>query len=263
MRKTVLITGASGGIGAACAKTFAAQGMNLVLAARTETKLQALKQELESSFSVRAEVIAIDLITENAAVRLKEELEQREITVDILINNAGYGDFAPFLDADWEKQKNMVQLNITALMQMTYVFGNEMRKRGIGHIVNLSSVAAFFAGPYMSIYYASKAFVLSFSEAVAEELKGTGVTVTAVCPGPTATGFEQAADMKGSPMFNFLKPQTAEAVAKAVYRSCMQGKTICYHSPVTKLANLGARLTPRSLARRITKKVNGNPEVKA
>ena len=262
MKQTVLVTGASAGIGRACAFEFARHGMDLALVARSEDKLNELKQELERNYAVNVTVIPMDLLQPDAALTLQEDLRSRGIAIDILINNAGYGDFAPFLDSDWEKQKNMVQLNITALMQMTYVFGNKMRSQGHGRIVNLSSVAAFFAGPYMSIYYASKAFVLSFSEAVAEELKGTGVTVTAVCPGPTATNFDKTANMGKSNMFTFHKPQTAEAVAKAIYNSAMKGKTICYHSTVTKLSNLGARLAPRAVTRAITKKINGTPEVR-
>ena len=259
--ETVLITGASAGIGRACAIQFAKHGKNLVLVARSTDKLQALQQELEHAYPISVTVLPMDLLQPDAALALQKELQRRHIVVDILINNAGYGDFAPFLDADWDKQKNMVQLNITALMQMTYVFGNEMKAHGHGHIVNLSSVAAFFAGPYMSVYYASKAFVRSFSEAVAEELNGTGVTVTAFCPGPTATSFGQAADMDHSNMFTFHKPQTAEAVAKAIYRSCRSKQVLYYHSAVTKFSSIGARFAPRALTRRITKQINGNPNL--
>ena len=263
MKHTVLITGASAGIGRACAVEFAKHSHDLVLVARNAAALDALHSELETTYGISVRTIPMDLLQPDAPVRLLEEVQKQNLSVDILINNAGYGDFAPFLDSDWEKQRSMVQLNITALMQMTYLFGNAMRKRGQGRIVNLSSVAAFYAGPYMSVYYASKAFVLSFTQAVAEELKGSGVTLTAVCPGPTATNFDKAADMGKSNMFTFRKPQTAESVAQAVYKSCMKGKVICYHSAVTKVSNIATRLLPRSAACKLAMKINGTPEVQS
>lgn len=261
MKHTVLITGASAGIGRACAVEFAKHSHDLVLVARNAAALDALRGELKTTYGISVCTIPMDLLQPDAPVRLLEEVQKQNLSVDILINNAGYGDFAPFLDSDWEKQQSMVQLNITVLMQMTYLFGNAMRKRRQGRIVNLSSVAAFYAGPYMSVYYASKAFVLSFTQAVAEELKGSGVTLTAVCPGPTATNFDKAADMGKSNMFTFHKPQTAESVAQAVYKSCMNGKVICYHSAVTKVSNIATRLLPRSVACKLARKINGTPEV--
>ncbi len=259
-RQTVLITGASSGIGKELAKVFAQNRFNLVLVARSEAKLSAVKNKLEEKYGTCVTVIPQDMTEENAADKIAQQLTKMNIQADVLVNDAGYGDHAGFLDSDWEKQKHMVELNILAVMRMTYVFGNQMRERGQGRILNLSSVAAFFAGPYMSVYYASKAFVLSFSEAVNEELKGTGVTVTALCPGPTSTGFEAAADMKNSKMFTFVIPQTAKEVAKAGYKACMTGKPILYHSAVTQLSNVGARLAPRYLSRNITKLINGVPK---
>lgn len=158
---------------------------------------------------------------------------EHDIKIDILINNAGFGDSGSFADSDRQKQYEMVQLNVVALMQLTHCFLNSMIEQGHGRILNMSSVAAFCAGPYMSIYYATKEFVRSFSEAVAEEVKGTGVTVTAFCPGPTATGFEQAAAMdKGSAMFR--KAAKAEDVAKGGIRAMMRGWVLSYHGAYTK-----------------------------
>lgn len=257
--KTVLITGASSGIGEACCDYFA-QNMNLVLVARSEEKLFQIKEQLENQYHHTVTVIPMDLCQENAAVILKEKLAQANISIDVLINNAGYGDLSPFLESNWDKQKNMIQLNITTLMQMTYVFGNEMKKQGHGHILNISSVASFFAGPNMSCYYASKAFVLSFSQAVNEELKGTGVTVSCICPGPTSTQFDKVAKMKNSNMFTFHKPQSADAVAKCIYQIYLHPKPVRYHGTLTHISNIACRLLPRKLLCQITKYINGSKE---
>ncbi len=260
METYTLITGASGGIGYELAKVFAEKKHNLVLVARNIDKLSSLKDSLEKQYKVKAEIIEKDLIPEKAAVELYEEVEKRKLIIEILVNNAGFGDYAGFLDSDWEKQRNMVDLNITALMHMTYIFGNDMKKRGYGRILNLSSVAAFSAGPYMPIYYATKGFVLSFSEAVAEELKGTGVAVTALCPGPTLTGFESAAEMKNSKMFTAFGAARAKDVADCGYQALMKGKAVQYHGLPTRLMNIGSRLFPRQTARKFAKSINGVPE---
>lgn len=259
MKPTVLITGASLGIGLECAKVFAEKDYDLVLVARNLERLEALKEELERRYRIAVTVVSLDLARPDAALELLNHLNGLGITVDVLVNNAGLGDHAGYLDADWDKQKNMIDLNITALMQMTHVFGNEMRRRGYGRILNLSSVAAFSAGPYMAVYYASKAFVLSFSQAVAEELRDTGVTVTALCPGPTATGFEAAAEMKGSSMFTAFKPASAEQVARAGVAALMQGKVVKYHGLPTLLMNLASRIASRRITRRFAGRINGIP----
>lgn len=255
-----LITGASGGIGLELATICAKNKQNLILVARNESKLRAIKTELEQKYLTHVEVLTADLSKVDAAQELYDTTTAAGYTVSALVNNAGYGDHAAFLDSDWQRQYEMVQLNVTAMMQLTHLYGNDMRKSGHGRILNLSSVAAFSAGPYMSIYYATKGFVLSFSLAVAEELKGTGVTVTAICPGPTSTGFESAANMNGSKMFTFFKPQSAKAVAKCAYRAMMKGKPVAYHSPATKLFNVGSRLTTRKTAAGFAEKINTKPE---
>ena len=191
-----LVTGASGGIGMALAKEFAKHGHDLIIVARTAEKLELLKTELEKEYGIHVEAVAADLSKEAERESLFRYTQQKGMEVENLVNNAGFGDSNAFLEAAWVRQKNMVELNILALMHLTHLYGNEMKKKGKGRILNLSSVAAFSAGPYMSIYYASKGFVLSLSEAMFEELKGSGITVTALCPGPTATGFEKNAGMK-------------------------------------------------------------------
>ncbi|MDO4357733.1 MAG: SDR family oxidoreductase [Clostridia bacterium] len=257
MKQTALITGASGGIGRELAKIFAREGWNLVVVARSEDMLNELKRALEQAHGISVRVLIQDLADPGAPRRVAEQLAAEHMAVDALVNNAGFGDNGDFVDSDWQRQRDMVQLNVLALMELTHIFGAQMRDRGSGRILNIASVAAFFAGPRMSIYYASKAFVRSFSEAVSEEMRGTGVTVTALCLGPAKTGFEANAHMKGSRMFKLLFPENPRTVAEAGYRAMMAGRTLCYHGAVTKLANVAGRIAPRALARRVTKYVNG------
>lgn len=253
-----MVTGASGGIGEAMCEVLAAHGHSLVLVARNEAKLTALADRLAKQYGVATAPVALDLTKEGACEVLQGITHEAGLKVDILVNNAGFGDHAAFLDSNWERQRQMVELDVLALMELTYRYGNDMRAAGEGRILNLSSVAAFSGGPYMSVYYASKGFVLQFSQAVGRELRGTGVTVTALCPGPTATGFEKAAgDMSSSKMFTFMGAQHAHAVAVRGYEAMMAGKPVAYHSPATYLFNVGSRLLPRSAATWFAEKVNG------
>lgn len=235
--RTALITGASGGLGLEFTKILAGKQYDLILAARSEGKLNSLKEQLEKEYDIRAFVCAVDLSVKDAALTVFDYTQQQGLSVDVLINNAGFGDTGCFAESNWQKQYEMVQVNITSLMQLTHCFLKPMIAQGHGKILNLSSVAAFCAGPDMSIYYASKAFVRSFSEAVAEEVKGTGVTITAICPGPTATGFEQAASMnKGAVMFR--KAADAGSVAAAGIRAMEKGKALCYQGFFTKIMSI-------------------------
>ena len=249
-----LLTGASSGIGKDLAKVFSDKGYNLVLVARNVKALEQIRDDIRKDNEII--IIGQDLTEKNAPQKIKQGLDEKGIHVDVLVNNAGFGDCGAFLDSDWNRQKNMVDLNVLALMEMTYLFGNDMKTRGHGRILNLSSCAALSAGPYMSIYYASKAFVLSFSQSVAEELKDSGVKVSAICPGPTTTGFEKAANMKGKArLFDFM-PQTSMQVAKSAYQVCMSGKAVRYQGPVTKLFSIVTRLLPRSVTRKMAKRLN-------
>lgn len=248
-----LITGASGGIGMAMAKEFAKNGHDLLIVARSADKLRTLKSELEQTYGIEVCMFAADLSKEEDRNALFAFTRDKGIQVDVLVNNAGFGDSNAFLDSSWERQKNMVELNILALMHLTHYYGNEMKQRGVGRILNLSSVAAFSAGPYMSVYYASKAFVLSLSEAMFEELRGSGVTVTALCPSPTATGFEKNAGMKQAKMFTMFGAETPEAVANRGYRGVMSGKAVVYHGKVTYGFNLVTRMTSRNFSRKLAK----------
>lgn len=252
-----LITGASGGIGRELATLFAKDGHDLVLTARNEARLERLKTELEHRFGVRVTVIPLDLGETGAARTLHDEVAARGIEVDALVNNAGFAEWSGFLDADWERQRELMQLNMLALAELTHRFGRDMRARGKGRILNISSVASMMAGPWMASYFASKAFVRSFSEALAHELRGTGVTVTCVCPGPTRTGFEQAAHMSGRNFFTMTRPADARRLAAFAYRKMMAGRTLAYHGTLTKAGALGERILPRAATRRIAAFMNG------
>lgn len=256
---TALITGASSGIGEACAKELARRGCDLVITARSRDRLEALKQAVQRMHGVAVTVLVQDLAQPDAALELYRQAQGMGIEIDILVNNAGFGDFAAFLDSDWDKQYDMIAVNITALMQMTYLFGRDMRTRGHGRILNLASVTAFGPGPYMPVYYAAKAFVLSFSQALAEELDGTGVTVTALCPGPTNTNFPQAANTRGSHMFTAFHNASPEQVARAGCHAALNGKPVAIHSLLGHVMNAGSHLLPKKAARKLAKKINGVP----
>ena len=257
MRKTALITGASSGLGREFAGIYAREGYDLVVVARSEGKLYKLKSELEAQYGCHVWVFAQDLSQPDAAYEIFNYTLEQKIIIDALVNNAGFGDFGNFWEVDPGRQTDLLQVNIVALVQLTRLILPGMVERGSGRVLNLSSVAAFSAGPRMCLYYASKEFVRSFSEAVAEEVRGTGVSVTALCPGPTATGFEQAAQMENSHMFSMFKPASAAAVAEAGFRAAEKGQTLCYHGLLTHAVNIAARLLPRSVCRKFMMKVNG------
>jgi len=250
-----LITGASGGIGKEMAYIFAENGYDLVLVARSENALNALADEIKEKYGRNSIVIPSDLSNLEAPDAIYKELKIKEIVPEILVNNAGFGDNCAFVDSDYEKQENMVRLNILALMKMSHLFGAEMKHNSKGRILNVASCAAFSAGPYMSVYYASKAFVLSFSQALNSELKPYGITVTALCPGPTNTDFEKTAGLEGAKMFSYF-PQDAKSAALAGYRACMKGQAVKYHGPVTHIYNIFTRLLPRKTSCRIAENTN-------
>ena len=186
---TALITGASSGIGAAFAQALAKRQTKLVLVARSKDKLDSLAQQLQEQYQIQVDVLVQDLIVPGAATKIAETLAQKNIAIDLLINNAGFGDYGPFSESSLPKQLEMIQLNISALVELTYQFLPQMQQRGSGSIINVASIAGFQPMPYMSVYAATKAFVLSFSEALWAENREQGVKVLAVCPGPTKTQF--------------------------------------------------------------------------
>jgi len=255
LKQTALITGASSGIGLDLAHLFAADGHDLILVARSEDKLRELARELEEKHRISARVIPADLEERDAPQRLFASVHT---PVDVLVNNAGFGVNGKFAETDLEKELGMIQVNITALTHLTKLFLRPMVERGRGRILNVASTAAFQPGPLMAVYYASKAYVLSFSEAIAEELRGTGVTVTALCPGPTATGFAAAAHMTNSRLFKMKKPMTSMDVAKAGYKAMQRGKRIVITGAMNKMLAQSVRISPRALVTKVTRTLQEN-----
>ena len=252
--KTVLITGASSGIGYEFAKIFAENGYNLVIVARNRDKLEILKREILEGISkdVKIMVIEADLSFENAAQELYDQIKSENIKIDTLVNNAGvgiYGNFSEFDDEMMKKNDAMINLNIKTVVELTKLFLNDMLKSGSGEILNVSSIAAFIPGPLMSTYYASKAFVQSFTEAVREELRndarGKNIRISALCPGPTATGFEKSSNLEESSLFEKMKVMTAKKVAEIGYKEFQKGKAIIIPGIFNRIAVFGTRFLSR------------------
>jgi len=252
----VLITGTTSGLGREFARIFAQNGYNIVAVARNEILLQQQKQELERHFGIEMVYVVKDLSTENSAQEVYDEIKHKGINIDILINNAGFGSFGRYIDVDWQRQKGLASVNMLAVMQLSYLFGKDMDRRGRGKIVNIASIASFQAGPYMAMYYASKAFVRSFSEALHEEMKSSGVSVTAICPGPVATNFERNAQMINSAMFTRLRVYTPEVVAMRSYRAIMNNKAVYVVGWPNKLLVFLTRFCSLKFSRILASKIN-------
>jgi short-subunit dehydrogenase len=247
--QTALITGASSGIGADMARLFASKGYALVLVARTETALNALADNLRASHGVAVSVVARDLSQPDAAQAVYEKIRQANITVDVLVNNAGYASYGPFVQADLRNEMNEMQVNMLALTALTRLFLPGMVERGYGGILNVASTAAFVPGPGMAVYYATKAFVLSFSEALAQEVHGAGIHVTALCPGATQSAFFDRAKMQDSRFIRGHMMQSAE-VARAGYEGLMHGKAVVIPGRRNQLLALTPRFFPRGMVAR-------------
>ncbi len=256
-KPTVLVTGASGGLGLELARCYAKDGAHVILVARSEQKLRAIAKEFEESYQTPITVLPADLTTDSGVDTVTATLKSQGVTVDVLVNNAGFGDFGEFADSDIAKQQAMIDLNVKAVVAMTHAVLPAMRRKQRGTILNVASIAAFQSGPYMAIYYATKAFVLSFSEALARELKGSGITVTTLCPGPIKTGFEDAADLENSKLFRSLPVASAEEVAAYGYRMAKKGKTIAIHGALNKLLIFSVRLAPRKLVTNMIVRIQG------
>jgi uncharacterized protein len=257
---TALITGASNGIGLELAKIHASKGDNLVLVARNFSKLTELKSELEKQFSVSVKIIEKDLSVPNAAREVYDETSIMNVNVDFLINNAGFGDFGMFYETEWNKELQMINLNITALTQLTKLYLKDMVKRGNGKIMNVASTAAFQSGPTMAVYYATKAYVLSFSEAIDNEVRDKGITVTALCPGATESGFQAAAAMEESNLVKGRKLPSARTVAEYGYKAMMRGKTVAIHGLLNYIMANSVRFIPRALIVKVTRKIQDKAE---
>ena len=245
MPKTALITGASGGIGYEFAQELAAEGYNLVLVARSAAKLEEIQTNLSQKYSITVKVLAKDLSLPESAPAIFNQLESEKIVVDVLINNAGFGNFGEFTESEWQKEADMLQVNIFALTDLTKLFVKGMVARRQGKILNVASTAAFMPGPLMAVYYATKSYVLSFSEAIANELQGTGVSVTVLCPGPTESGFQAAASMEGSKILIDQKLPTSAEVAKYGYRAMQERKVVAVHGFNNWLLTIFVKFLPR------------------
>jgi len=248
-----LITGASSGIGAELAKLCAADGYDVALVARTGSRLEELAKELSRAHGIQAQPFQADL----ADPETREALfrKARGMGIEILINNAGFGLRGPFAETDWWMEDRMIHVNISALAHLTKLFLPEMLKKQSGRILNVASTAAFVPGPYMSVYYASKAFVLSFSHAVANEVSGSGVTVTVLCPGPTDTRFKETAGNANTTLFKGPVMGAAE-VARIGYKAMMKGKVEAVAGARNRAIALGAPLMPRTKLAGIARKLN-------
>jgi short-subunit dehydrogenase len=253
MNKTALITGATSGIGYELAYIHANQGGNVVLVARSKDKLEQIKKDLENKYKIDVYIIEKDLSIKDSAKDVFDELIKNNITIDYLINNAGFGDYGFFNDSDWGKLERMINLNITALTQLTKLFLKDMIKRRDGKIMNVASTAAFQSGPTMAVYYATKAYVLSFSEAINNEVKNSRVTVTTLCPGATQSGFQEAASLQESRLVKGRKLPTSKEVAEYGYNAMLKGKSVAIHGIVNYLLANSVRFFPRSAVVKITR----------
>jgi short-subunit dehydrogenase len=253
--QTALITGATSGIGLELAKIFAREGYPLVLVARGREKLLQLKEEFERSHDVPVKIIEKDLSKDTAPMEIYEELKREAIRVRILVNNAGSGVLGKFAATDLKAELDMIQLNVTSLTHLTKLFLRDMVADRSGKILNVASTAAFQPGPLMAVYYASKAYVLSFTEALANELEGSGVTATALCPGPTFTDFQKRSGMENTRLFRSGLTMDAATVAKAGFRGLMMGKTVVVPGWKNRIMVASLRLAPRGLVTKVVRDI--------
>lgn len=252
MQETALITGASSGIGLELARLAAADGCNLILVARSQDKLEELAAELRPQVEVT--VLPADLSRAQACSELVQELSDRGLSVDILVNNAGFATYGPLAETERQATLDMIAVNVTSLTDLTRLLLPAMLERKHGRILNLASTAAFQPGPLMSAYYATKAYVLSFSEGLSNEVADQGVSVTALCPGPTASGFQEAAGLGESKLFQGKLASAAE-VAAAGWKAMKSGETVFIPGARNWLMATVVRFLPRALVRRVVRRV--------
>lgn len=252
---TALITGASQGIGEEFARLFAKDYYDLILVARSRDKLEKLSAGLRADRGIQIRLLVKDLTEPNAPHQIFQELKQASIAVDILVNNAGFGVHGFFRETDWEREAQMIEINIRALTHLTKLFLPGMVERKKGRILNVASTAAFQPGPLMAVYYASKAYVLSYSEALQNELAGTGVTCSVLCPGPTRSGFQEASGQSGNLLLFKLTFMEAAAAAHAGYKGLMKGNTVIVPGLMNKFLAFMTRFSPRCLAPWIVRKM--------
>lgn len=255
--KWALITGASSGLGLEFADLLAAQKVNLVLAARRREPMEKLASDLRRKYGVDVLIEAIDLASPGAAGRLKSDLDARSVAIDILLNNAGYGLHGDFLETPIERTVDMIQLDITAVTELTYLFGRDMAARRSGHILLIASLLAFQAVPSYAAYAATKAYVLALGEALHDELRPHGVVVTTLCPGHTATGFDAAAGATASGLLRLLTMKPRPVAASGI-RALSAGKAMVVAGLLNKMAAFSNRLAPRSMQRATMRRIMGS-----
>lgn len=253
---TAVITGASSGIGYEFAKILAQKQYQLVLIARNLDRLNDIKQEFEKNFGNSVILIPADLSLENVAEGIVKEIKYRQLNVEILVNNAGFGYGGYYIQHPWENEKDMIQVNIKSLSQLTKLILPLMIEKKNGRICNVASTAAFYPGPLMAVYYASKAYVLSYSEALANELKKTGVTVTCLCPGPTATNFQVVAGVDKKRLFRTSNMATAREVAEFGYQAMMRGQTLAIPGKMNNFLLFMSRFISRRTATGFVRTIN-------
>jgi hypothetical protein len=258
MAQTALITGASSGLGLELAKLFAADRHDVILLARRRARLEALAAELGADHGVRAHVVVADLGAAGGVEQALAEIGRLGVDVDFLVNNAGFGGSGPFAERDAARELEMIQVNVTALVALTRALLPGMLARRRGRVLNVGSTAGFQPGPFMAVYYASKAFVNLFTEALAYELRGTGVTATVSCPGATATEFGEIAGNERSRLFR-LGAASAETVAAEAYAAMHAGRPMAIHGLRNKLVVQLLRVSPRAAVRAIAAALNRAP----
>jgi len=250
-RPNALVTGGSGGIGLEFAKVLARNGFDLVLVARKRDTLEAEAGQLEGKFGIKAHVFAADLKRREAPEEIFDFLRNENIPIEALINNAGFGLGGEFSETSVQRELEMIQVNIVALTHLTKLFLPPMIKRRSGRILNVASTAAFQPGPLMAVYYATKAYVLSFSEALAEELRNSGITVTALCPGPTQTDFADTAELNSSRVVSAFGIADAADVARYGFDAMVHGKRLAIPGIKNKIVAQANRIAPRALSAKI------------
>jgi len=251
--KYALVTGASSGIGYELAKLFAQDGKNIVVVARSQDRLEKLKTEIENKSGTKVIVEVKDLSNPNAPQEIYSELEKKNINVDVLVNSAGFPMYGKFAETDLKEELDMIQVNITSLTHFTKLFMKKMVDNKSGSILNVASTAGFSPFPLFSIYAASKAYVLSFTEAIANELQGTGVSVTCLCPGVTDTRFYERGNAGKAKLSKTMKKMDAAKVASIGYTALKKGRTMVVAGHVNSFLMFSLRLTPRKIATRYTR----------
>lgn len=262
MEKRALITGATGGIGKNLAKIFARNHYDLVLTSTKLDKLNALKEEIVKEFNVKVDVLEVNLSSDNGAKLIKEYTDSKDYFINILVNNAGFGNFGDFYEIPYEKENDLLNVNIKALTELTYIYLQNMVKYKEGKILNVGSIASFASGPYLLTYYASKNYVLAFSYGLAKEVKKHNISVTCLCPGTTDTGFEKRANLDNSKLFSTLRVATPEKVAEYGYKKLMKKKEIAIYGASNRFLIFMIRFSPRRLVRSVICKIQDKRKAK-